>query len=96
MTMSTYKLGLGRGVKNGFKLKRPSTQYRLPNAEDIIYKHCGPNSLGCSKISPKREADSTISLSQETRKVLNAHPKPTPKGVGERTAKKPKPAGEEK
>ena len=42
-----------------------------------------------SKGSPERNIYSSTSLSQETRKVSNTQPNPTPKGSGERTRKKP-------
>ena len=44
--------------------------------------------MGHSKDDPERKVYSDTSLSQETRKVSNTQPNPTPKGAGERTTKK--------
>ena len=44
--------------------------------------------VGHNKGSPERKIYSGASLSQETRKVSNTQPNPTPKGAGERTRKK--------
>ena len=46
--------------------------------------------MGHSKGSPKRRVYSNTSLSQETRKVSNTQPNPTPKGAQEKTTIKPK------
>ena len=44
--------------------------------------------MGHSKGGPERKVYSDTSLSQVTRKVSSTQPNPTPKGAGERTAKK--------
>ena len=49
----------------------------IPNKE-CKWKHDDPNPMGCSKSSSKK-AYSYIILSQETRKISNKQPKPTPK-----------------
>ena len=44
--------------------------------------------LGCSKGSPKREVHSNTGLLQETRKISNTQPNPTPKGARKGTGNK--------
>ena len=47
-----------------------------------------PKSMGHSKSSPEREVHSITGLSQETRKISNKQPNPTPKRTRKRIREK--------
>ena len=56
----------------------------------MTMKTHGPNPMGCSKSSSKREVYSNTVLPQETRNISNKQPNLTPKAIRERRTKKPK------
>ena len=51
-------------------------------------KHDDPKPMGCDKSGSKREVYINIILPQETRKITNKQPNPTPKATREKRTKK--------